>query len=49
VHWSLLDNFEWIFGFGPRFGLIDVDRKTMKRTIKPSARLLGKIARANGF
>ena len=49
VHWSLLDNFEWIFGFGPRFGLIDVDRTTMKRTIKPSARLLGKIARANGF
>jgi beta-glucosidase len=49
VHWSLLDNFEWVFGFGPRFGLIDVDRKTMKRTIKPSARVLGKIARANGI
>ncbi|VXB96759.1 glycoside hydrolase family 1 protein [Massilia sp. 9I] len=48
IHWSLLDNFEWIFGFGPRFGLIEVDRSTMKRTIKPSARLLGKIAKANG-
>jgi beta-glucosidase len=49
IHWSLLDNFEWIFGFGPRFGLIDVDRATMKRTIKPSAFVLGKIARANGI
>jgi beta-glucosidase len=48
IHWSLLDNFEWIFGFGPRFGLIDVDRATMKRTVKPSARVLGNIARANG-
>jgi beta-glucosidase len=49
IHWSLLDNFEWIFGFGPRFGLIDVDRATMKRTVKPSARVLGNIARANGI
>lgn len=48
VHWSLLDNFEWIFGYGMRYGLIDVDRSTMKRTIKPSAYVLGKIARANG-
>jgi beta-glucosidase len=48
IHWSLLDNFEWIFGFGPRFGLIDVDRTTMKRTVKPSARVLGNIAKANG-
>jgi len=49
VHWSLVDNFEWIFGYGPRFGLIGVDRATMKRTIKPSARVLGGIARANGI
>jgi beta-glucosidase len=49
IHWSLLDNFEWIFGFGPRFGLIEVDRTTMKRTVKPSARMLGNIARANGI
>ena len=49
MHWSLLDNFEWIFGYGPRFGLVSVDRTTMKRTIKPSARLLGKIAKANGI
>jgi beta-glucosidase len=49
IHWSLLDNFEWIFGYGPHFGLIAVDRATMKRTVRPSARLLGQIARANGM
>jgi beta-glucosidase len=48
IHWSLLDNFEWIFGFGPHFGLIAVDRTTMKRSVRPSARLLGQIARNNG-
>ncbi len=47
-HWSLLDNFEWIFGYGPRMGLVEVDRTTFKRTIKPSAHVLGAIARSNG-
>jgi beta-glucosidase len=49
IHWSLVDNFEWIFGYGPHFGLIGVDRATMKRTIKPSAQVLGRIAKANGI
>jgi beta-glucosidase len=48
LHWSLLDNFEWFSGFGPKFGLVAVDRQTFKRTPKPSAYLLGRIARANG-
>jgi beta-glucosidase len=47
IHWSLLDNFEWIFGYTPKFGLIAVDRETQKRTVKPSADVLGKIAKAN--
>lgn len=47
IHWSLLDNFEWVSGYGPKLGLIAVDRTTQKRTVKPSARLLGNIAKAN--
>jgi beta-glucosidase len=47
-HWSLLDNFEWLFGYAPRFGLIAVDRETQRRTVKPSAEWLGAFARANG-
>src|SRR5438309_1349262 len=35
-HWSLLDNFEWSDGFWPRFGLVEVDYKTMERKIRPS-------------
>lgn len=38
MHWSLLDNFEWAFGWWPRFGLIDVNHKTMERTVRKSAR-----------
>ncbi len=47
LHWSLLDNFEWFSGYGPKFGLVAVDRTTFARTIKPSARILGEIARAD--
>jgi len=47
IHWSLLDNFEWIYGYRPKFGLIAVDRQTQQRTVKPSAHYLGEIARQN--
>ena len=47
--WSLLDNFEWIHGYGPHFGIVGVDRSSQARTPKPSARLLGATARANAF
>lgn len=36
-YWSLLDNFEWDKGFWPRFGLIEVDYKTLERKVRPSA------------
>jgi beta-glucosidase len=45
VYWSLLDNFEWALGYAPRFGLVAVDRDTQERTVKPSARWLGNVAR----
>ena len=49
LHWTLLDNFEWMSGFKITFGLIAFDRTTFARTVKPSARWLGEVARANRF
>ena len=37
LHWTLLDNFEWIFGYGMQLGLHEVNRETFERTPKPSA------------
>lgn len=35
--WSLLDNFEWAFGYSKRFGIVHVDYATQQRTLKDSA------------
>jgi beta-glucosidase len=47
THWTLLDNFEWIFGYAFRYGLHAVDRETFERTPKPSAAVYAAIVRAS--
>lgn len=47
-YWSIMDNFEWAEGYDPRFGIIHVDYKTKKRTIKDSGYLYQEIIRTNG-
>ena len=42
--WSLLDNFEWAFGYGQRFGIVYVDYATQLRIPKASARYYSRVA-----
>jgi beta-glucosidase len=48
-HWSLLDNFEWALGYGPRFGLFYLDYKTLERILKDSGRWFGQVIHDHGF
>ncbi|MFE7859251.1 GH1 family beta-glucosidase [Streptomyces sp. NPDC057403] len=45
--WSLLDNFEWAYGYDKRFGLVHVDYETQKRTIKGTGHRYADIVRAH--
>jgi beta-glucosidase len=47
--WSAFDNFEWMLGYRPQFGLIAVNRETQERSPKPSVHWLGKVARSNRY
>ncbi len=46
--WSLLDNFEWVYGYSRRFGLVYVDFETRQRILKDSARWYENVIRTNG-
>jgi beta-glucosidase len=46
--WSLLDNFEWAYGYGKRFGIVHVDFATQQRLVKASGRFFAECARRNG-
>jgi beta-glucosidase len=47
--WSLLDNMEWAEGYSQRFGLVHVDRQTLQRTPKESARWFTQVMSANAI
>jgi beta-glucosidase len=45
--WSLMDNFEWAYGYAKRFGLVHLDYETQRRTIKASGYRYADIIRAH--
>jgi beta-glucosidase len=47
--WTLMDNFEWSFGFSKRFGLVHVNYETQARTPKVSAHWYARLIENNGF
>jgi beta-glucosidase len=49
LHWTLMDNFEWIFGYEFQYGLHEVDRVTFARTPKPSAAVYSSFVRSQAI
>jgi beta-glucosidase len=47
--WSLLDNFEWAYGYGKRFGIVHVDFASQRRTPKDSARWYAEVIARGGL
>ena len=47
--WSLMDNFEWAWGYTKRFGMVHVDYDSQVRTPKSSARWYAEVIRRNGL
>jgi beta-glucosidase len=47
--WSLLDNFEWSYGYSKRFGIVRVDFETQERTVKDSGRFYADVVRNNAL
>ncbi|MBC7879093.1 MAG: beta-glucosidase [Anaerolineales bacterium] len=47
--WSLMDNFEWSFGYGQRFGIVWVNFETQERILKDSAKWYKTVIKKNGF
>ncbi|MCH8741822.1 glycoside hydrolase family 1 protein [Patescibacteria group bacterium] len=48
-HWSLMDNFEWEKGFDPKFGLVEIDYKTLERKPRQSAFYYAQVCKNNSF
>ncbi|MEU8620659.1 GH1 family beta-glucosidase [Streptomyces sp. NPDC048623] len=47
--WSLLDNFEWAYGYSKRFGIVHVDFASQRRTLKDSARWYAEVIARGGL